>query len=130
MPNFNKLAAWEADKCGNVRIKLKASDGSECDATFDRSIIPGMLVLLNRLYMGGVEQFPDDSFREFAMSLMPLEFGPMELPGGYTALLVRTQSGMRLPIPMLPEACQKLSEALALLRPIVEAGAATAPPKH
>lgn len=120
MEKIAEITQWDVQPDGSIRLRGKHSNGSETDLIFAREAVPAALVLLNRLFMSSADEF-QVGFKELVLAHVPLEFSLSTLPNNQAALVVLAQSGMKLPFAMSPPAGDKLSEALASLRPILDA---------
>lgn len=122
MPVFSELKSWELDTAGNVKLQLASPDGRFYDATFNRSVIPAILVVLNRFFMNSSQQFPE-GLRELLVAQVPMSTAAVSLPGGEYALSIGTQSGTTHHFPFVPGSLEIFSKALAELAAILSAEA-------
>jgi hypothetical protein len=126
-PRFTKLTAWEPIENGAIKLRFNDTYGRVFDLIFERQAVPGVMVILNRLFMA--KEDSDPAFKEFVLSLIPNNVTLATLPGETQALVLHTQSGMTLPIAAVEPALSAISAGLADLRAILQAEQDSTP-KH
>lgn len=121
MPKFVSLENWRFDpESGDVDTRLKDVGGNIYDASFKRELVPALLVRMHQMLSGTIDQFPE-GMKELTEAYRPQGASLEALPNGDLAILIRTVTGMQVPIHLTLEICDTLLSFLSDARSTLSA---------
>jgi hypothetical protein len=121
MPIFSSLDQWRPNpETGDVDMRFKTPDGKVFEASFQREMIPALLVRMHQMLSGTVDQFPR-GLKELTEAYIPVGASLQALPNADLAMFLETQTGMQVPIHLTLETCDNLLQLLGEARSILAA---------
>lgn len=116
---FCELKEWQFNpQTGNVDLRMGTTDGKIYEASFQREMVPDLLVRMHQMLSATVDEFPR-GYKELVEAYIPKSISIIVLPNGDPALEFVTQTDMRIPIRLSNDLSNAMRQALAQAAPLI-----------